>query len=230
MAGEGSRFREQGFDQPKYRIEIDGEPMFRWALRSLTDFFDDHFVFLTREEYRDETFVSDQCEKLGVSDYDIRSIAGLTDGQATTALAAEELVPETNTTAIYNIDTYIEETKLKADQVGSGHCMPVFRPEGDHWSFVRMDSGTVSEVREKERISPLATVGFYQFESWHRFEAAYRSKKDRVKSEFGEVYVAPLYNWLVDSGDAIGVVEVDTGSVHPLGTPTDVSKFAPQFA
>ena len=41
MAGLGSRFREVGYDVPKYMIEARGKTLFEWSMESLRDVLKD---------------------------------------------------------------------------------------------------------------------------------------------------------------------------------------------
>jgi dTDP-glucose pyrophosphorylase len=230
MAGRGSRFKRAGIETPKYVIEIDGRTMFEYALGSLADLVDDRFVFVTRADHGVDDVVAEHCERAGIDDHATVSVQSVTDGQASTALVADDLVPDDDTVAIYNIDTYVEADQLQREGLGTGHCIPVFRPSGDRWSFVERDAdGAVRRVTEKERVSELATVGFYQFRSWRRFRSAYHEDAKAVKAEYGETYIAPLYNQLLDAGEHIDILELDTDTVHVLGTPEDLTNFYPAF-
>jgi len=230
MAGRGSRFKQVGIETPKYLIEIDGRTMFEYALKSLADLVDDRFVFVTRADHGVDDVIAEHCERAGIDNHETVSVQSVTEGQASTAIVADGLVPDNNTVGIYNIDTYIEVGQLLREELGTGHCIPVFRPSGDQWSFVERDtSGAVRRVIEKERVSELASVGYYQFSSWRRFRSAYEGAANTVKAEYGETYVAPLYNWLVDAGDNIDILEVDSDAVHVLGTPEELTDFYPGF-
>lgn len=231
MAGRGSRFRNAGIKKPKFLIEIDGRTMFEYVLSGLSDFVDDSFVFVTRADHDINDVIATHCDRVSIKQYETVSVPEVTDGQASTAMYADNLVPDEEAVAIFNIDTYIQPGALQAKKVGVGHSIPVFSPEGERWSFVETDAnGSVSRITEKEPVSDVATIGFYQFESWSRFKAAYKAAAQDVKSEYGETYIAPLYNWLVDQGDEIGLVSLPTDSVHVLGTPDDVCSFYPAFA
>jgi choline kinase len=231
MAGRGSRFKQAGIEEPKFLIEIDGRTMFEYALEGLSDFADDSFVFVTRADHDVDDVITTHCDRVGIEAYETVSVPEVTDGQASTAMYADDLVPDEETMAIFNIDTYIEPGELRAEEVGLGHSIPVFSPAGERWSFVETDAdGSVTRVTEKERVSDAATIGFYQFESWERFRTAYEAAAEDVKAEYGETYIAPLYNWLVDQGDEIDLVSIPTDRVHVLGTPDDVCAFYPAFA
>lgn len=96
---------------------------------------------------------------------------------------------------------------LQPGQGAGDGWIPCFRAPGDRWSFVRCGANRrAEEVRGKNRISELATVGFCWFSSAAR-------------------YVAPLYKQLIAEALEVTATEIPFGSVTPLGTPDEVSLF-----
>lgn len=229
MAGEGSRFRDEGIDKPKHRISIDGKSMFWYSMRSLNSFFNEKFVFVCLETHNDHTFIKSECAQLGIEDYDIVEIPDITDGQATTVIKAKQQINSDESILIYNIDTYIEENVIKKEAVSGDGWVPVFRTEGNRWSFVKTDGERVNQVAEKERISDLATAGLYYFDSFDDYTAAYAEMADSVEQEYGEKYIAPLYNWLIEKEKIVHHKIIPKKCVHVLGTPEDLISFYPEF-
>lgn len=230
MAGRGSRFKKVGVSSPKHEIDVDGKPMFDWAMRSLTEFFDDRFLFVAHDDHDPASFLSKSCDRLGIDDFQVVSLDTYTTGQAATAYAADHLLDPEESVAIYNIDTYIEKRTLAPGSMKGDGWIPVFETPGERWSFVETDdSGAVIQVSEKDKISDLATVGFYYFDRWQLFTDAFETASDDVESEYGETYVAPLYNHIIDSGHDVRIHPVDQDDVHVLGTPGDLREFDPTF-
>ena len=115
MAGVGVRFKQAGYNRPKYEIEVRGISLFDWSLKSLNNFRRDtnKFFFMVRQEDKAKDFISKSCRKNGIKKTIIYEIIEQTDGQATTALCAkntsinkkDELVAKTTY-------TYNEEDKI----------------------------------------------------------------------------------------------------------------------
>jgi hypothetical protein len=128
---------------------------------------------------------------------------------------------------IYNIDTFVHPAALSTAQVRGDGWLPCFPAQGDAWSFAAADaSGRVSEVREKVRISPHATVGLYWFSSFQLFAESYEQHyRDPANVEKGERYVAPLYNSLIANGRAVFIQSLAADAVIPLGVPAEVDRF-----
>lgn len=182
-----------------------------------------------QKDHEAEEFIQEKCEKLGIYNWNLIEVSEKTDGQATTALLAEDEMKEDEEFAVYNIDTYVEERQIK-DDIDSDGCIPVFEAEGEKWSFVKTNkNGKVVDVAEKKRISNLATLGFYHFGSLRDFKEAYDEMREEVKQEYGEVYIAPLYNWFIENDRELSIQKVDKEKIHVLGTPEDVIQFWPEF-
>ena len=234
MAGAGSRFKQAGYNQPKYEIEACGNNLFSWAMKSLDNFrsVTNTFIFIARQEDNARNFIVEQCRQTGISRFEILEIEGLTDGQATTAILAEEHIADpAQAIAIYNIDTYVDPAFLKPEMIKGDGWIPCFPGPGSHWSFARIDkAGKVVEVREKKRVSPHATIGLYWFSSFNLYKHIYQQYyQDSSTLEKGEKYIAPLYNQMIQDGNDVYIEEIPLNAVHGLGTPDEVVLFRKQY-
>lgn len=229
MAGASRRFAEAGYRQPKFTILARGHSLFRWSIQSLAAFIraGSPFVFVTQEAFAARSFIEAECDALGIRRPAVVELPGPTDGQATTALAAAPDVAAASPLAIYNIDTYVQPPALDPARWRGDGWIPCFPGLGDHWSFVRADpDGRATEVREKQRISPHATVGLYGFASFDLFAATYESCfRGGTGLVRGERYVAPMYNALIAGGHRVYIDAVRREDVHPLGTPEELEAF-----
>jgi hypothetical protein len=230
MAGLGSRFRNAGYGLPKYEIEVRGRTLFSWSLHSLVNFIrpENRFIFICLLGSQARPFIASQARELGISDWTILELGALTDGQATSALAAKPaLTSVEEAIMVYNIDTYVEPHCLLPAHWTADGWIPCFEGIGDAWSFIRLDEeGRVAEVREKKRISPYASIGLYGFPSFALYEETYRRCfADPANLVKGERYIAPMYNLLIAQQHDVRMSLIPIQSVHPLGTPDDVQRF-----
>lgn len=234
MAGLGSRFRKAGYNVPKYMIEAKGKTLFEWSMISLDGFKDsaNQYIFIVMKDEAEDVraFISNKCNEIGIKSYKIIVIDHLTDGQATTAMLANEHWNKDNCLLVYNIDTYIESNEMKSSELKGDGFIPCFEGNGTHWSFVKLDNNQRAiEVREKQRISDYCTLGAYYFKSCNLYERLY--KEYYLNSENtvnGEKYIAPLYNYLIEKGGDIYISNVDKKKVHVLGTPEELNEFINQ--
>lgn len=232
MAGRGSRFQAAGYTQPKYAVEVHGRTLFEWSMLSLRNFIQQGcpFTFVALREHRAEAFIRASGQTLGIKHVELTQIEDVTDGQATTVLAAAATLPPDAPLLIYNIDTFVHPDALPTHDFRGDGWIPCFPGEGEGWSFARTNAeNRVQEVREKQRISPYASVGLYGFSSVALYQQAYNAYyADEHNIERGEKYVAPLYNQLLASGLPVIASILPPEAVHPLGTPAEVERFASQ--
>lgn len=229
MAGRGQRFRDAGYEVPKWAVEVHGRSTFAWSLLSLDSWLRAgvDVVLVARVEDDARPFVEAECAQLGVSRVTVIEVEGTTDGQATTVVRAQDHVVVDDPLLVYNIDTHVRPHALDASKVRGDGWIPCFPGVGNAWSFALADEdGRVSAVREKERISDDATIGLYWFSSFalyvETYEAAVASGSGLAK---GERYIAPLYNDLIASGRPVYLDRLPSEAVVPLGTPADVERF-----
>lgn len=234
MGGLGSRFRKIGYTVPKYMIEAKGKTLFEWSLISLKGYVEDVnqyiFIAMNDENVDVQGFISNQCELLGLTNYQVILLDYLTDGQATTAMLAEKYWNAENALLIYNIDTYVEAGEMNSKELKGDGFIPCFQAEGDHWSFVRLDeSGKVVEIKEKKRISQYCTLGAYYFKSCQLYKDLYDEYYGKTQELVnGEKYVAPLYDYLLSKGGEIYISDISPERVHVLGTPEELQTFLQQ--
>ncbi|MCR5735165.1 MAG: glycosyltransferase family 2 protein [Lachnospiraceae bacterium] len=233
MAGLGTRFRQAGYNEPKYMIKAHGRTLFEWAMESLKSFrrAEDFYTFIVRQEDRAASFIEEKCKDIQIVGHRVVELKNQTDGQATTAMLASRSWNDEDELLIYNIDTYVEAGCMNPGQIHGDGFIPCFKAEGDHWSFVRLnESGRAVEVREKERISDNCTLGAYYFRTCRLYETMYNEYySDPSRLEKGEKYIAPLYNHMIEKGMKVYISDVDPQSVHVLGTPSELNEFIESY-
>jgi NDP-sugar pyrophosphorylase family protein len=229
MAGFGVRFSEAGFRCPKYMIEARGRTLFDWSVGSLAQYIraGSPFVFVVRRVDETRMFIRERARTLGIAAPAIIELNAPTNGQATTARIACECVDPDAPFAIYNIDTAIDPGFLAPGDAKGDGFIPCFDAPGEGWSFVRLDcSGRALEVREKQRISRHATVGFYWFRSARLYMDAFeRYYVAQARFERGERFVAPLYNQMITDGCEVAIGSIPIEAVWPIGTPAELAEF-----
>ncbi len=230
MAGLGSRFAEAGYDKPKPFIDVAGRMMIERVIDNLA-MPGAGYVLLARDSHL-EAEPATAATLASRGDVSFLSVKALTEGAACTVLLARAQIDNDRPLLIANCDQIVDfDCAAFVDDClarGLDGSILVFRDaERDpKWSFARTDAaGLVEEVKEKQPISDLATVGLYFFRRGADFVAAATDmivRNDRSKNEF---YVAPAYNYAIAAGKRIGVYEVDAGAMHGIGTPADLDAY-----
>lgn len=230
-AGAGSRFVQAGYKLPKPFIDVGGKPMIERVLNNL-NVDDADFTLIVQQEHRrmhPEYFMRLQDR------YHCRYVAtkGVTEGACCTVLLAREIIDSTEPLLIANsdqlVDIDVEEFIADAEERLLHGSILTFPANDTKWSYASIDeSGLVTEVREKEVISPHATVGLYYFRRGRDFVACADemiAADDRVNGEF---YVCPVYNYAIRHGMSIGIYEMRPEQMHGLGTPEDLNAYCKQ--
>ena len=197
MAGESKRFKQSGVAKPKHLIEAKGKSLFEWAMLSLKYFYDQHFIFITRKDNHDRSFILEKCQSLEIKTPSIQEIDFLTKGQAETALKAENKITNPDDEiVVYNIDTYVEPDQIKPQHIKGDGWIPAFKAQGDRWSFVKIaPNRQVLDIAEKVKISNYGTIGLYYFKSFGLYKRLYSNFHfENTK----ERYIAPLYRPMLD--------------------------------
>ena len=234
MAGQGKRFKDNGITKPKFMIEVKNKSLFEWSLDSLPLDISKKIIFICLEEHEKDFKVSEfikniMNEKHPNVKYDLMYLENTTRGQAETVLRAKHLMNPESSLIIYNIDTYFVSTRLKpkiltlkTEKIDG--MLGCFESNDKNLSFVKLNQdGFVSQIKEKEKISNLASTGLYIFSSAKQFiETAEEmiEMDSKVKDEF---FISGIYETLLKSEKKFTVDMAE--EFIPFGTPDDIKKF-----
>jgi len=231
MAGMSSRFFKAGYTEPKYMLKAHGKTLFNHAVCSFESYFSSEpFLFIIRDVYNTKEFVSSQAKELGIENFSIYTLETETRGQAeTVALAIEEL-DDNEPLTIFNIDTFRPNFSFPEIAKLSDGYLEVFLGNGNNWSFVKPVnevSTQVIQTAEKNPISDLCCTGLYHFERKNDYIDAYNNylAKPQCDWEKGELYVAPLYNYLIKKGKKIHYFIIEKNNVVFCGVPSEYIDF-----
>lgn len=224
MAGLGTRFTKQGLID-KFKITFDNKTLLEHSLNSLRQFWENHFIFVTRFLSEDDKKkIQTVCKKIGINSYEFFNLNKTTSGQAESAYLATLSIQEDTPFLIYNIDTKIKNLKIPENLINDydGNIV-TFNAEGEHWSFVKtLDCTLITKVVEKERISNLASVGLYIFNSLKLYQDFFERFHHEILNFYGETFVAPFYDKMIIEGKKISNYTVPSESVIPMGTPEEL--------
>lgn len=229
MAGLSQRFKDAGYTVPKYMLEAHGATLFDHSVNSFYRYFDSsQFVFAVRNELDSVNFVKSRAAALGIRDFVTVEIDQPTRGQAETLQLAVEHHKPLNAApfVVFNIDTFRPGCKFPdAMQAWDGY-LEVFQGPGEHWSFALPatdDSTRVARTAEKERISDLCSTGLYYFRSGELF-SYYFFEYSRLDND-KELYIAPLYNALIQDGLHVHFNLIGNDEVYFCGIPEEYTEF-----
>lgn len=233
MAGMSSRFFKAGYTVPKFMLEAHGKSLFSHCVGSFEKYFStESFLFIVRNAYEARSFVDSECKNLGICHYQIVTLTEETRGQAETVYIglSRANTEKSEPITIFNIDTIRPNfSHPKFSNAVDGY-LEVFKGKGLNWSFAKEDpnmAGKVIETAEKNPISDLCSDGLYYFRSANLF-MDYFEKMDKDGNKAltkGELYIAPMYNYLIKDDLFISYSQIDSSDVIFSGTPQEYNSF-----
>jgi len=229
MAGHGNRFKNAGYNIPKYLIEVKGKKLLQYSLESLPLDLATNIIFIALKEHQENFNIEKEIRSiLKEITFKLILLDKVTEGQAQTVLKAKDYLDYKTDLIIYNIDTYFQSNTLKEKLLDINKkkdgILGAFKSGGTNWSFAKTNSkGIVLETAEKIPISNNALTGFYHYTNPLDFidtSEYFISGKQKYKNEY---YVAPMYNRLINK-DRLFVLDFVSNFIA-LGTPEEVEEF-----
>lgn len=225
MAGLSSRFFKAGFEVPKYQLTINDNYVFDLALKSFERYFTTElFVIVLRDCFEAEQFVERRLKALGITQYLIKVLDFETQGQAETVLLGIEdsAINDDEPLYIFNIDTFRYNFTKPDFVTNCAGYLEVFHGDGEHWSFIATDENDkVIRTTEKQRISDLCSDGLYYFATKALFIELVAQAKAQNLLVNNELYIAPIYNFLIEQGAEVRYHCIDSTDIDFCGTPDE---------
>ena len=231
MAGLSDRFYAAGYSVPKFKLKLRGEYLFHHSVKSFEAYFaEEKFLFIALKKYNSEKFISNECFKMGIKNFNIITLDNPTRGQAETIYQGikEFNIPKSEPLLIFNIDTFRPKFVFPKEyntQDVDGY-LETFIGSGENWSNVmplNKEKKTVKYTAEKQQISKYCCTGLYYWRQskafCEAFENTYLMKNnEEIKSEF---FIAPLYNYLINLDKKVHYSIIDVSEVIICGTPQE---------
>lgn len=219
MLGTSSRFKKVGITIPKFQLKIDNKSLFAMSVETFKEYFNkEHFIFIVNNEFDNINFVNSEAKKIGIVKYTILNINHPTRGQAETVNLALNKLNDQSEIFIFNIDTIIKNFKFPDISNDISGYIDVFIGEGTNWSFIKpLNDTLVERTTEKVRISNLCSNGLYYFRSKIIYDFAFKL----IKNDTSELYIAPMYNFLIQNGMKVSYNITKSDNIEHAGIPTD---------
>lgn len=236
MAGEGSRFKENGYTFPKPLIDVMGKSMIQWVIENLEQIPCDskRYIFICKDQHYYKYNLEWLFGEL-VDNFVPITINNTTEGAACTVLKAKSFINNNDPLIIANSDQWVEWNQLEAfkfytsfsvnsSKYEADGCILTFNNYHPKWSYVKTNSkGLVTRVAEKKVISNLATTGIYGWKHGSDFVKYAKQMIDFDHRVNGEFYVCPVFNEAIIDGKKIITQKID--GMYGMGTPEDLKHF-----
>lgn len=221
IAGNSSRFFNQGYDVVKYLLPLGKRTLIGRILNELDK--KRSTLVILNSKFSSLSTIENCMEDLGFEDYEVVEI-DQTNGQLMSVVegvAKSRFKEYSEECWIFNGDTvrFGElpfELFRKKPEVDA--FIEVFRQPGSHWSFVDK-LGNVGVVSEKERISELCSTGLYGFRSLKTMTKFYNSSSFKLMK--GESYVSSVFHQYMSENRTVWAFETPSENFLLCGTPSE---------
>jgi len=229
IGGIGQRFKDEGYDLPKPLISALGKPMIYYVISSLylepTDTV--YIVYHNYlKEFNFETLVKFYFPKINIK---FISLDYLTKGAAETVLRGLETFTEeelNDNVLLLDCDTFYNDdiiaryksalTKNTIFYFNSTDSNPIY-------SYINLDGITVTDIKEKIKISDNANTGAYGFESG----AELKQYCTKILSLDKELYISCVYEEMLKDNKTIIGGRID--SFNCVGTPLQLKTYCNKY-
>jgi HAD superfamily hydrolase (TIGR01509 family) len=230
MAGNGSRFAQEGYILPKPLIDVQGVPMIQRVVENLN--IDGQYIFIVRQEHLQKYDIKTLLEKIAPGCI-IVPTDGVTQGATSSVLLAGPYIDNDTNLLIANSDQFLEwdSNAFLYESMNVDGCVSTFEqtdPSDKKWSYCSLDqNGFVNRVAEKEVISMYANTGIYFWSKGSDFVKYANQMIEKDIRTNGEYYIAPVYNEAIADGKKIKIQNCK--KMWGLGVPSDLLKFLKDY-
>jgi dTDP-glucose pyrophosphorylase len=226
MAGEGSRFLNAGFINPKLLIPVDGDCAIRlFELATFPVPEGNKFIFITRSD-TPESDEFDECIESKFNNYKIVKQNGRVPGAVLTTLIAKDFINSDEPLLILDSDVYSvwdfdDFTSLGTQWDGA---VLTFKSNNPSYSYIKInDSGLIENIIEKKVISNIANAGGYFWSKGSDYVKYAEKLVNSEKTINGEFYISSVYSEAIADGKEF--TSYETYKHFSLGTPDDLKSF-----
>ena len=229
MAGEGKRFKVNGYNDPKPFIKFKGKMMIEHVLEGLM-VSGANYILIIREEFMEHHY-----DKLNIlrKRFPVKFIVveKLTQGASCTALAAHKYINNEFPVIFADADNIFENSAFKiflssAINNELDGCIMTFKSSEPCFSYVLLDQkNNVIKTKEKEVISDLAIAGVYMFNKGSCFVESAIDMMIYGDKDKGEYYMSNVYNWAIKKNRKIGISMIEKDDWVCVGTPKQLEEY-----
>ena len=233
MAGEGSRFLKEGWTTPKPLIELNGQPLFKHAISSVTDKdIQMKYSFIVRQEHIDK-YQIDKGIRSFLPEANLFSVVKTTRGAVETCLIAENAIADDDAVIVMDCDLEFRSKKFmeiikqilnKPIEEATGGALVSFESNEPRYSYAALgEDGFVARTAEKEVISNHALCGAYFFASGRRFKQIAHLLLAEPAFTKPEYYVSLLFIYLLKDGEKVWLAPME--EYYSYGTPEELKRY-----
>lgn len=233
MAGEGSRFAKAGWTTPKPLIELNGQPLFKHAISSVSaEGIQMKYSFIVRQEHIDK-YAIDKGIKSFLPEAKVYSVLKTTRGAVETCLMAESAIADDDAVIVMDCDLEFRSKEFiriirsilsEPAEMSNGGALVSFESNQPKYSYAELgENGLVKRTAEKEVISNHALCGAYFFSTGKEFKQIAHRLLDEPEFKKPEYYVSLLYNYMLEKGEKVYLAPME--EYYSYGTPEELKRY-----
>ena len=231
LGGLGTRFSNSGYNLPKPLVNVMGKPIIFWLLDSL-NISDNTIIYIPYNQelykYRFEEQLKKRYPKFN---FKFMILKENTRGAAETIhIALNDLNQDDDSILCLDGDNFytIDVINLWDNK----NSVIVFDDTSSEtvYSYVKLNNdSTISEIKEKEKISNFACTGAYGFSSWKTLNKYCKKTIDNNIRQKNEFYTSTVIQEMLKDDINFNINLIDDNKYICLGTPLHVRLFCNNF-
>lgn len=229
LGGTGTRFKDFEYSRPKPLINVMGQPIIYWLLNSLDLTKINNVIIPYNKElskYRFENQLEKDFPKIS---FKFKKLENDTRGASETLLEATKLLDNDSPVLCIDGDSFFLENIIQ--KWNGENCVYIFESNTQEpiFSYSKLEDDKIVDIKEKEKISNLASAGVYGFES-SRLLKEYCEKiiKNDIK-EKNEYYTSIVIKQMIKDGCTVKPKFISHESMICLGTPIHLRLFCKNY-
>ncbi len=232
MAGEGSRFKKEGYKDPKPLIMVGDKPMVTASVSTFPKA--NKYIFVARKEHIEEQDLKALIDKDLDIDSKVICLKEATSGGASTCLFAEDFLDKEKSLFVSACDCGLVFNEKKFLQMINSDidCLvwtfrnyPGANARPEMYSWVREENGLVKKILLKQTVSETpekdpCIVGAFWFKKAGDLISSAKEFTSNPKPTAGEFHLEGCIDYLIKQGKKVVIFDIDRFVCW--GTPNDL--------
>lgn len=238
LSGEGRRFLNAGYSDPKPIIKVHGRPIIEYVINLFPN--EDDYIFICRDEHVKNFKIDEILLKLKPKSK-VLIAKGIKLGPVYPVSMAYDYIKDTEPVIVsycdYFMDWDYEDFKKKVEINQCDGAIPAYSgfhphllPENNFYASMKVDSRSyMEEIKEKHSFTSFKgdspqSPGTYYFKSGKLLKKYFTEMLQRGEALNGEYYVSLVYNLLKEQKEKIYVYD-KIPYFCQWGTPEDLDEY-----
>jgi len=228
IGGIGQRFKDSGYELPKALVEVDGKRILSHLLDNLAVDKVEYVMIPYNKEYKQYHFEDTLAQEYPHIRFKFHCLEDNTRGAAETiniALKEANIQQDTPILCLDSDNFYVCDIISKWNG-GNGVFTINDTSEKPIFSYVTVnESGVITDIKEKVKISDNACTGAYAFQSAYKLQEYTEKIIEGNITQQSEFYTSGVIKEMIVDGYDFHHIEIENKDLFWLGTPNQVDEY-----